>query len=716
MTSDAEGDSVVLQSPAFSDAVGNTSAAGAARSPGFKIDTQAPEAPTATLDREATWGEWHNGDVKVTFTADDLGSSGIAGCTVTPLTDEGVHTVSGTCTDNAGNVSATTEVTVKIDKSGPVILDTVTVEGDLGENDWYTSAVTVTFTAEDLLSGLTTPTKQVTSVAEGEAVQVRSPEFTDKVGNTTPAGQVIKSFKIDTRAPNAPTVLLDRIANGAGWHNQDVKVSFVSAGDNGASDGVHCTDDVTVTAEEAAQAISGTCTDAAGNESEPATVVINLDKSAPVVSETVDIDGTRGTNGWYTSGITVTFTAEDRLSGLDQDTATATSAGEGDAVTVASPVFTDRAGNTSEEGVVTETFKIDTQAPNAPTILLDPIANSAGWHNQDVKVSFVPAKDNGASGVANCTAAAVVTAEETDKEISGTCTDNAGNVSEPATVVINLDKTAPVVSEVVAVDGTKGANGWYTSDVDVVFSATDALSGPATDTKSVALTQEGVHQVSSPAFTDTAGNTTAAGAAGTTVKIDKTAPSEPTFTGLPEGSFYFGNTVLMPKCAAEDTLSGATCDVTLGKAGDDLNAVGTHTFIATATNGAGLTSTSSFTYTVRAWTTKGFYAPVDMGASLNTVKGGSTVPLKFELFAGTTELNDLSAVSSLKTQKISCSTVSGVEDAIEATSTGGTSLRYDTTGGQFIQNWKTPTGAGSCYAATMTSRDGSSITAFFKIK
>ena len=54
------------------------------------------------------------------------------------------------------------------------------------------------------------------------------------------------------------------------------------------------------------------------------------------------------------------------------------------------------------------------------------------------------------------------------------------------------------------------------------------------------------------------------------------------------------------------------------------------------------------------------------------------------------------------------------EDAIEVTATGGTSLRYDTTGGQFIYNWKTPTGAGSCYKVTMTANDGSTITAYFK--
>ena len=117
-----------------------------------------------------------------------------------------------------------------------------------------------------------------------------------------------------------------------------------------------------------------------------------------------------------------------------------------------------------------------------------------------------------------------------------------------------------------------------------------------------------------------------------------------------------------------------------------------------------------------AWTTKGFYQPVDMGGVYNTVKGGSTVPLKFELFAGPTELTSIDAIQSFKTQKVSCSAGAGVEDAIEITSTGGTSLRYDATAGQYIQNWKTPTGAGNCYAATMTAADGSSITALFKTK
>ncbi len=72
---------------------------------------------------------------------------------------------------------------------------------------------------------------------------------------------------------------------------------------------------------------------------------------------------------------------------------------------------------------------------------------------------------------------------------------------------------------------------------------------------------------------------------------------------------------------------------------------------------------------------------------------------------------------SFKSQEITCNTTNGVTDEIELTSTGGTSLRYDTTGGQFIQNWQTPkNSAGKCYQVTMKTTDGSSLVAFFKLK
>jgi hypothetical protein len=147
-----------------------------------------------------------------------------------------------------------------------------------------------------------------------------------------------------------------------------------------------------------------------------------------------------------------------------------------------------------------------------------------------------------------------------------------------------------------------------------------------------------------------------------------------------------------------------------------LTTVGTHTLTATATDNAGRTSTATRTYTVLAWTLKGFYQPVDMNGVWNTVKNGSTVPLKFNIFAGTTELTDTASVKSLTASPVTCGDASAPADEIEALATGGTTLRYDTTGGQFIYNWQTPKLVGKCYSLSVTTQDGSKLTALFKLK
>jgi hypothetical protein len=66
---------------------------------------------------------------------------------------------------------------------------------------------------------------------------------------------------------------------------------------------------------------------------------------------------------------------------------------------------------------------------------------------------------------------------------------------------------------------------------------------------------------------------------------------------------------------------------------------------------------------------------------------------------------------------IPCNSLAGVDSLIDYVSnTGNTSLRYDTTGAQFIQNWQTPKQANKCYQVRMTALDGSHIDAFFKTK
>ena len=105
---------------------------------------------------------------------------------------------------------------------------------------------------------------------------------------------------------------------------------------------------------------------------------------------------------------------------------------------------------------------------------------------------------------------------------------------------------------------------------------------------------------------------------------------------------------------------------------------------------------------------------------LNTVKGGSTVPIKWELFgAGGVEFTSTASVQTNwpKAQKVDCDSFGTIgEDAIETTSTGGTVLRYDTTGGQFIYNWQTPKQAGTCWRLDVKFVDGTTKSANFKLK
>jgi hypothetical protein len=122
-------------------------------------------------------------------------------------------------------------------------------------------------------------------------------------------------------------------------------------------------------------------------------------------------------------------------------------------------------------------------------------------------------------------------------------------------------------------------------------------------------------------------------------------------------------------------------------------------------------------YTIAAWTLNGFYQPVTMGGVYNTVKGGSTVPLKFNVYQGAQGVNertDIAAVSGFAVIENGCA--AGPEDPVDFVTTGGTTLRYDTTTRQFIQNWQTPKPPGKCYRVTMTTADGSTLVAFFKTK
>jgi hypothetical protein len=300
--------------------------------------------------------------------------------------------------------------------------------------------------------------------------------------------------------------------------------------------------------------------------------------------------------------------------------------------------------------------------------------------------------------------------------LTATATDNVGNQDTDTLTYTVVDTTPPTVN-CGSADGT-----WHNANVSISCTASDGASGLAdpTNDASFSLTtnvaggaEDSNATTDSRLVCDVAENCELAGpVAGN--KVDRKAPTNIQFVGGPTagGAYYFGSVPAAPTCTASDGGSGVDSCVVTGYSA----AVGVHTLTATATDNVGNQSTATRTYSVLSWSTKGFYQPVDMGTVLNTVKAGSTVPLKFEVFAGSTELSDPSIVKSLTVAKINMST-STLTDEIETTATGGTSLRYDSTSGQFIYNWSTKgLLAGQCYQITLTLQDGSTIVAYFKMK
>lgn len=269
--------------------------------------------------------------------------------------------------------------------------------------------------------------------------------------------------------------------------------------------------------------------------------------------------------------------------------------------------------------------------------------------------------------------------------------------------VLAPDTTAPVATPT----QTPAANsaGWNSGDVTVAWNWADS-GGAGLDTANCIATTtsagEGSAIALSASCSDRAGNT---GHATYTVRVDKTTPDVALVGGPPSGGvYYFGAVPGAPTCVASDDLSGVQSCVVAGYS----PAVGVHAVTAVATDQAGNQRTTSLSYQVLPWTLSGFYQPIDMGAVWNTVKAGSTIPLKFEVFAGAVELTDTAMViQPLRASETVCT--GGAIDDIELIASGSTSLRYDAGSGQFVYNWQTPRKPGYCYVVSVVLADGVSV-------
>ncbi len=317
--------------------------------------------------------------------------------------------------------------------------------------------------------------------------------------------------------------------------------------------------------------ITLTVNDGRGGTASASVAVTVRDTTPPV---TVATWPAPNTYGWNNADVIVSLSATDNCSGVKEidyslsgaQTGGAALPGGSASVTISAEGTTmltyfakDNAGN--QEAQRSLTVKIDKTPPTITASRL-PLANSNGWNNADVTVSF--SCSDSLSGISNCAASQTVSGEGAGQSRTGTATDIAGNTASATIDSINIDKTPPVVTFGAA---TPSANpyGWNNTNVSLPFTTSDNLSGVASANPAVSplvLSTEGAAVSGTVTVTDVAGNT--AIVASPTVKIDKTPPSAPAFaiTPVPNGAGWNNSLPVTVIFSGTDTGSGiAGCSV-----------------------------------------------------------------------------------------------------------------------------------------------------------
>ncbi len=379
------------------------------------------------------------------------------------------------------------------DTTPPVIKYKIT--GTQGNNNWYTSNVIVDFTCTDD-SGIATDVSDQTLSNDGANQSASSGDCTDNAGNTANS-VTVNNINIDKTAPIASA---SGTLGNNNWYISDVTVSFT--GSDSLSGLASCDTDVVLNSDGTNQSASGTCTDNAGNKSEPATVTgINIDKTTPVISHTRT---PANSHGWNNSDVTLDFSCTDSGSGVATDVSDTTLTNEGENQSASSGECIDNAGNTANS-VTVDNINIDKTLPTASASASGIVGNN-NWYISAVTVSF-SGNDN-LSGIANCAADIVLDSDGADQSASGTCSDLAGNKSLVASVTdIDIDTTSPNLIPTVSPNPVI----LYAS-ASASANASDDTSGIATENcDAVDTSSVGSHTVNCTA-TDNAGNVSSADA------------------------------------------------------------------------------------------------------------------------------------------------------------------------------------------------------------
>ncbi|MGK6504106.1 biofilm-associated Ig-like repeat protein Bap [Acinetobacter baumannii] len=662
----ADTDKTIDAKVTFTDAAGNSSTVNDTQT--YTLDTAAPSAPvidpvngtdpiTGTAEPGSTVtvtypngdtatvvagpdGSWsvpnpglNDGDEVEAIATDPAGNPSLPGTAIVdavgPNTDGVNFTVDSVTADNvinaseaSGNVTVTGVLkNVPADAANTVV--TVVINGQ-----------TYTATVDSTAGTWTVSVPGSDLTADADKTIDAKVTFTDAAGNSSSVNDT-QTYTLDTTAPDAPVINpvngTDPIT-GTAEPGSTVTVTYpngdtatVVAGPDGSwsvpNPGLNDGDEV--------EAIA---TDPAGNPSLPGTAIVDaVGPNTDGVNFTVDsvtadnvINASEASGNVTVTGVlknvpadaantvvTVVINGQTYTATVDSAAGTWTVSVPGSGLVAdtdktidAKVTFTDAAGNSSSVND-TQTYTVDTTAPDAPVINpvngTDPITGTAEPGSTvtvtypDGTTATVVAGTDGSWSVPN--PGNLVDGDT----VTATATDPAGNTSLPGTGTVSADITAPVVAldDVLTNDSTPALTGTVNDPTATVVVNVDGVDYPAVnngdgtwtlaDNTLPALT-DGPHTITVTA-TDAAGNV---GNDTAVVTIDTVAPNAPVLdpinaTDPVSGQAEPGSTVTVtyPDGTTATVVAGTDGSWSVPNPG---NLVDGDTVTATATDPAGNTS------------------------------------------------------------------------------------------------------------------------------
>jgi hypothetical protein len=293
-----------------------------------------------------------------------------------------------------------------------------------------------------------------------------------------------------------------------------------------------------------------------------AVLALAIPAAAPAAaSVTASCNGTVCSTGWYTANVNVSFNVSGTIiSGCTPVTISV----DQNVPPLSGQPHCEVSDGSSQSVTLYVPIKRDATPPTTSGIAAQRAPDTNGWYNHAVAVAV--SGTDATSGIATCSSVTYSGPDSASASVSGTCTDNAGNVSSPKTLSFEYDATPPNVSAAPA--RAADANGWYNHAVDVAFQATDPASGVDSCTAGSYSGPDNGSASVTGTCRDKAGN---AASASFGLRYDATPPSVTGGTAdrQPDANGWYNRRLVMTYAGTDATSGIASCDTVAYDKPDD---------------------------------------------------------------------------------------------------------------------------------------------------